>query len=130
MLISRKTGLKIEQYKLIFRATTPRVKQPMSVFSSLFLINKYFLTSMSCFIRNNEHLLHVVDEDSKSNEWTSIDDLEIDHSEMKVFLKSIIFMPKHMWVLCLCNLFCWMSLVTYSLYFTDYVGQFIFKGMC
>ena len=42
--------------------------------------------------------------------------------------KSIICMPKHMWLLCLCNLFCWMSLVTYSLYFTDYVGQTVYKG--
>lgn len=31
-------------------------------------------------------------------------------------------------VLCLTNLFCWMSLVCYSLYFTDFVGQAVFHG--
>ena len=31
-------------------------------------------------------------------------------------------------VLCLTNLFCWMSLVCYSLYFTDFVGQVVYHG--
>ena len=30
--------------------------------------------------------------------------------------------------LCLTNLFCWSSLVCYSLYFTDFVGQAVFGG--
>ena len=30
--------------------------------------------------------------------------------------------------LCLTNLFCWSSLVCYSLYFTDFVGQAVFRG--
>lgn len=30
--------------------------------------------------------------------------------------------------LCLTNLFCWSSLVCYSLYFTDFVGQAVFEG--
>ena len=44
------------------------------------------------------------------------------------YLWSIIFMPNSMKVLCLTNLFCWMSLVCYSLYFTDFVGEAVFKG--
>ena len=69
-------------------------------------------------------------DESCASDWSATEDkdIEIDDAGMKVFLKSIIFMPKHMWLLCLCNLFCWMSLVTYSLYFTDYVGQSIYKG--
>lgn len=57
-------------------------------------------------------------------------DVELDTAEVdiRVFLKSIIYMPKHMWILCLTNLFCWMSVVTYSLYFTDFVGQAIYSG--
>lgn len=31
-------------------------------------------------------------------------------------------------ILCLTNLFCWMSLVCYSLYFTDFVGQSVYGG--
>ncbi|CAK9304813.1 unnamed protein product [Gordionus sp. m RMFG-2023] len=47
---------------------------------------------------------------------------------LKSYLKSIIRMPRFLKILCLTNLFSWMSLVCYSLYFTDYVGQHIFRG--
>ena len=42
---------------------------------------------------------------------------------LTTYLRSIVRMPRCMWVLCACNLFCWMSLVCYSLYFTDFVGE-------
>lgn len=47
---------------------------------------------------------------------------------LKAYLKSIIKMPRSLQILCLTNLFCWMSLVSYSLYFTDFVGQAVFGG--
>ena len=47
---------------------------------------------------------------------------------LKTYLKSIVHMPRCLWVLCVVNLFCWMSLVCYSLYFTDFVGQAVFLG--
>ena len=47
---------------------------------------------------------------------------------LKTYLKSIVHMPRCLWILCLVNLFCWMSLVCYSLYFTDFVGQAVFLG--
>jgi solute carrier family 45 protein 1/2/4 len=47
---------------------------------------------------------------------------------LKTYLLSIVRMPRSMLVLCLTNLFCWMSLVCYSLYFTDFVGQTVFGG--
>ena len=37
-------------------------------------------------------------------------------------------MPRSLVVLCLTNLFCWASLVCYSLYFTDFVGQSVYQG--
>ena len=43
---------------------------------------------------------------------------------LRTYLKSIVRMPSSLWVLCLSNLFCWMSLLCYSLYFTDFVGKF------
>ncbi|XP_062579204.1 membrane-associated transporter protein-like [Saccostrea cucullata] len=48
--------------------------------------------------------------------------------KLKTYLVSIVRMPKSLFVLCVTNLFCWMSLVCYSLYFTDFVGQAVFKG--
>ncbi len=44
------------------------------------------------------------------------------------YLWTIIYMPRSLRVLCLTNLFCWMSLVCYSLYFTDFVGEAVFQG--
>ncbi|CAM1302243.1 Uncharacterised protein g3194 [Pycnogonum litorale] len=46
----------------------------------------------------------------------------------KHYLKSIVRMPKSVRWLCITNLFCWMSLVCYSLYFTDFVGECVFEG--
>ena len=53
---------------------------------------------------------------------------ELAEISLHEYLSSIIFMPKSMRILCLTNLFCWMSLVCYSLYFTDFVGEAVFGG--
>ena len=47
---------------------------------------------------------------------------------LKEYLLSIVFMPKSLKMICLTNLFCWMSHVCYSLYFTDFVGEAVFNG--
>lgn len=44
------------------------------------------------------------------------------------YLRSIVYMPKSLRMVCLTNLFCWMSHVCYSLYFTDFVGEAVFGG--
>ncbi|XP_073848524.1 loss of visual transmission [Musca autumnalis] len=44
------------------------------------------------------------------------------------YLLSIVYMPHSMRMVCLTNLFCWMAHVCYSLYFTDFVGEAVFKG--
>lgn len=44
------------------------------------------------------------------------------------YLLSILHMPHSMRMICLTNLFCWMSHVCYSLYFTDFVGEAVFGG--
>lgn len=46
------------------------------------------------------------------------------------YLRSIIYMPPSLRWLCLTNFFCWMALVSYSLYFTDFVGQAVFGKDC
>ncbi|KAI1280918.1 Membrane-associated transporter protein [Halotydeus destructor] len=48
--------------------------------------------------------------------------------DFKRYLQSVLTMPPSMRMLCLTNLFSWMSLVCYSLYFTDFVGQSVFHG--
>ena len=47
---------------------------------------------------------------------------------LKTYLRSIIHLPRSLLILCITNLFCWMSLVCYSLYFTDFVGQAVYGG--
>lgn len=44
------------------------------------------------------------------------------------YLSSILHMPPSMRILCATNLFCWMAHVCYSLYFTDFVGEAVFRG--
>lgn len=47
---------------------------------------------------------------------------------VKAYLLSIVYMPRSMMVLCLTNLFCWMSLVSYSLFLTDFAGAVVYGG--
>uniref|UniRef100_A0A336M410 CSON011274 protein n=1 Tax=Culicoides sonorensis TaxID=179676 RepID=A0A336M410_CULSO len=47
---------------------------------------------------------------------------------LKHYLLSIIYMPFSLRIVCLTNLFCWMAHVSYSLYFTDFVGEAVFEG--
>ena len=65
------------------------------------------------------------------------DQIEIDFCEqekqsqieiLKYYLSSIFKMPKSLRWLCLTHCFCWMSLLCYSLYFTDFVGEEIYGG--
>ena len=44
------------------------------------------------------------------------------------YIYSIIRMPACLQILCLTNLFSWMSLICYSLYFTDFVAESVFGG--
>ena len=48
--------------------------------------------------------------------------------DLRTYLRSIIHLPRALVVLCVTNLFCWMSLVCYSLFFTDFVGQAVMGG--
>ena len=57
----------------------------------------------------------------------SLDSL-LNEVRLKTYFVSIIRMPRSLFVLCLTNLFSWMSLVCYSLYFTDFVGQAVYGG--
>ncbi|XP_058458843.1 proton-associated sugar transporter A-like isoform X2 [Malaya genurostris] len=47
---------------------------------------------------------------------------------LKDFLKSVFVMPKSIAILCLTNLLCWMGHLSFCLYFTDFVGEEVFKG--
>lgn len=47
---------------------------------------------------------------------------------LSYYLRSIVFMPHSLRMVCLTNLFCWMAHVCYSLYFTDFVGEAVFNG--
>ena len=45
---------------------------------------------------------------------------------LKYYLNSIVLMPSSLRWLCVTHCFCWMSLLCYSLYFTDFVGEEIY----
>jgi hypothetical protein len=45
---------------------------------------------------------------------------------LKYYMNSIINMPSSLRWLCITHGLCWMSLLCYSLYFTDFVGEVIY----
>lgn len=61
------------------------------------------------------------DEDEDEND-------EMTHVSFMTYLKSIIFMPKPLRILCITNCLAWMGQIVYALYFTDFVGESVFKG--
>jgi solute carrier family 45, member 1/2/4 len=50
------------------------------------------------------------------------------HVSFMTYIKSIIFMPRALRILCITNCFAWMGQIVYSLYFTDFVGESVFMG--
>lgn len=60
------------------------------------------------------------DDDDENDEMT--------HVSFMTYLKSIIFMPRALRILCITNCFAWMGQIVYSLYFTDFVGESVFMG--
>ncbi|CAH1241827.1 SLC45A2 [Branchiostoma lanceolatum] len=63
-----------------------------------------------------------------SMETADDDDYDLQEPTLKTYLLSIIYMPKCLRILCLTNYLNWMALVSYSLYFTDFVGQAVYGG--
>ena len=85
-------------------------------------------TNCRCFCGYFDQLLVV---SSKRKKFLEIEYFYIlDEMYLNTFYfdRTIIYMPNSLRVLCLTNLFCWMSLVCYSLYFTDFVGEAVFRG--
>lgn len=74
------------------------------------------------------------DSDAETLEMTRFDanqeplKMAASNPTLKTYLRSIVVMPRTMWVLCLTNLFCWMSLLCYSLFLTEFVGAVVFGG--
>jgi solute carrier family 45 protein 1/2/4 len=57
------------------------------------------------------------------------DDFKTDFQPtVKYYLKTIVNMPYSLFIVSLTNFFSWGSLVCYSLYFTDFVGEIVYKG--
>ncbi|XP_043069981.1 membrane-associated transporter protein [Drosophila bipectinata] len=58
----------------------------------------------------------------------SVQEKSVEIESLHHYLLSIVNMPYSLRMICLTNLFCWMAHVCYSLYFTDFVGEAVFKG--
>lgn len=58
----------------------------------------------------------------------SFNETTTDTVSLGYYLRSIVFMPKSLRMVCVTNLFCWMAHVCYSLYFTDFVGEAVYGG--
>jgi len=95
------------------------------------------------FVKSNNESLHPQNDEEKKylqvaeTSFSQASPMPVEEGELTAnasvatltnYLWTIIYMPSSLRVLCVTNLFCWMSLVCYSLYFTDFVGEAVFKG--
>lgn len=88
------------------------------------------------FESKGEHYTGFKNEDSdgegveltKMGPSAKLEEPESPSPTLKTYLKSIVFMPKSLRILCITNLFCWMSLVSYSLFLTEFVGAVVYEG--
>lgn len=68
----------------------------------------------------------------KPNSYGCSDDIVTNEPKyvptLKDYIKSIFYIPYSLKILCITNLFCWMAQCSYSLYFTDFVGEAVFNG--
>jgi len=91
--------------------------------SRQFLVPSYSIHSLN---NPNEDMNQSEDNSIvKQERYSSISTRNVKTSYMD-YLRSIIHMPSSLKWLCLTNFFCWMALVSYSLFFTDFVGQAVF----
>uniref|UniRef100_UPI00358F3A5E solute carrier family 45 member 4-like isoform X2 n=1 Tax=Myxine glutinosa TaxID=7769 RepID=UPI00358F3A5E len=51
-----------------------------------------------------------------------------DDNSVRVLWKSMRHLPRELWRLCICNLFTWFTLLTFSLGYTDFMGQTVYGG--
>jgi solute carrier family 45 protein 1/2/4 len=86
---------------------------------------QYFISSYSINSSNEDNNQNNRNSIIKRERYhsKSIENFEISYFD---YLRSIIYMPSSLRWLCLTNFFCWMALVSYSLFFTDFVGQAVF----
>lgn len=74
---------------------------------------------------NNNAIVAIEEDVDSDNE----EELERPQSVTLIqYLKSVVVMPKSIRILCLTHLFTKMAILSYSLYFTDFVGEVIFNG--
>ena len=88
--------------------------------SRQYLVSTYSTYSMSNLSEGSEQTSVIKREQYHS---TTSENFKVSYCD---YLRSIIYMPASLRWLCLTNFFCWMALVSYSLYFTDFVGQAVF----
>ncbi|XP_041565118.1 proton-associated sugar transporter A [Drosophila elegans] len=92
--------------------------------SKISLVND--IVDETCFNENPTVTQENTCEDAVEERMHKQNTLEIE--SLRHYLLSIIYMPLSLKMICITNLFCWMAHVCYSLYFTDFVGEAVFKG--
>lgn len=84
-----------------------------------------FLNSMEVY---STLALQSIEENTKNDSSKKHDQKTKKFSSFYCYLRSIFIMPKSLKILAVTHLISWMSHVTFSLYFTDFVGEVIFEG--
>jgi solute carrier family 45 protein 1/2/4 len=91
--------------------------------SRQYLVSSYSINSTNSSNEDNDRYERNAIIRQERFDTKSIGNFKISYLD---YLRSIIYMPSSLRWLCLTNFFCWMALVSYSLFFTDFVGQAVF----
>ncbi|CAF0774309.1 unnamed protein product [Adineta steineri] len=111
-------------YIICLMLTVTAAKEP----TNIAIMAPYLNRSTSRQFLVSTYSINNFDEDIQQHDehtLTTSNNIKISYMD---YLRSIIYMPSSLKWLCLTNFFCWMAIVSYSLYFTDFVGQAVFGG--
>lgn len=101
---------------------------------NIFIFQTNYSRNPTNFLKPNEYDNLLGDTITESTFIENTETLNIsitkpeEHLTLKHYLLSIVHMPFSLRILCLTNFFCWSAHVSYSLYFTDFVGEAVFGG--
>ncbi|CAF1017497.1 unnamed protein product [Rotaria sordida] len=117
-------------YIICMISTLTASKEPFDIVSATSNLarsasRQFIVSSRNIYDDDHDRNLYESSPFSSSSSTSSRNNVKVSYFD---YIRSIIYMPSSLRWLCLTNFFCWMALVSYSLFFTDFVGQAVFGG--
>lgn len=76
----------------------------------------------------NEMKTNIFTVSDEKTEKSNSESQQTEHISAMKYIKSLVFLPKELKVLCIANALAWMGHIVYCLFFTAFVGESVFGG--